>query len=163
MNYAKTKTFIAFINKDKKDSFWIHGNYCFDDHSPKIYPYQTKEEKETAIEIGKRLGVWDETSDIQGVILSIHSEPFSIITKDQAKEYEKQIKAEEEARVAERKARDKELEDAKKGASKANKKVVEEIVEVVPEVKEEPKIEVVGEVVKEEKRRGRKPRNIFED
>lgn len=169
MNYAKTKTFIAFINKDKKDSFWIHGNYCFDDHSPKIYPYQTKEEKETAIEIGKRLGVWDETSDIQGVILSIHSEPFSIITKEQAKEYEKVLQAEEEERVAARKAKDKELEDAKRELKRPKKEVVEPIVEapvvveVVPEVKVEPKIEVVGEVVKEAKTRGRKPRNIFED
>ena len=147
----------------------MNGNYCFDEDVPKIYPYHTKEDKKIAMEIGKRLGVWSETSDIEAVVLSILSEPFSIITKDEAKEYEKVLQAEEEERVAARKARDKELEDAKRELKRPKKEVVEPIVEapvvveVAPEVKVEPKIEVVGEVVKEEKRRGRKPRNIFED
>jgi hypothetical protein len=147
----------------------MNGNYCFDEDVPKIYPYHSREDKKIAMEIGKRLGVWSETSDIEGVVLSILSEPFSIITKDEAKEYEKVLQAEEEERVAARKARDKELEDAKRELKRPKKEVVEPIieapvvVEVVPEVKVEPKIEVVGEVVKEAKTRGRKPRNIFED
>ena len=147
----------------------MNGNYCFDEDVPKIYPYHSREDKKIAMEIGKRLGVWSETSDIEGVVLSILSEPFSIITKDEAKEYEKVLQAEEEERVAARKAKDKELEDAKRELKRPKKEVVEPIieapvvVEVVPEVKVEPKIEVVGEVVKEAKTRGRKPRNIFED
>lgn len=171
MNYTKTKTFIAFINKEKKDTYWMNGNYCFDEDVPKIYPYHTKEDKKIAMEIGKRMGVWSETSDIEGVVLSILSEPFSIITKEEAVEYEKVLQAEEEERVAARKARDKELEDAKREAKKGKKEVVETpeaiVVEapiVVVEKIEEPKIETPKiEVVKEEKKRVRKPRNIFED
>ena len=173
MNYTKTKTFIAFINKEKKDTYWINGNYCFDEDVPKIYPYESKEEKKDAIDIGKRLGVWDETSDIDAILFKVVGEPFSVITKREAAEYEKILSAEAAQRVAERKAKELEEKTQAKEAKKKTKEEVDEIVEplpILPKVvekieveKEEPKkVEVKMDEPKEVKR-GRPKRSIFED
>jgi len=167
----KTKTFIAFINKDGKDKWWLHGNYCFDEETPKIYPYETKQEKSDAIEIGKRLGVWSETSDIEGVLLKVVGEPFSIITKKEASVYHVQLQKEEDARVAERKAKEESEKKPKKEPKEVKEKVEkvekEEVVvdritpTIVPTpIISKPKVEVGQNP--EPKRRGR-PKISFED
>ena len=163
----KSKTFIAFINKDKKDKYWIHGNYTMDEDTPKVYPYDTKEEKEIALEIGKRFGVWDETSDIEAVLLKVIGDPFSIITKKEAESYHKQIIKEEELRVAERKAKEKELEKPKKVKEEIKEDV--EIVEVVekkfdttPKITEPPKKES-GKVNENDKPKRGRPKIVFDE
>lgn len=96
---AGRKQFIAFINKIKRDRYWIDGNQTIDEHSPKIYPYDTPEEKATVYEIGRRYGVWSETSDIEAVILLVQPNILPIITKEEALLIEDEImaKADEEA------------------------------------------------------------------
>lgn len=160
-NTNKTKTFIAFINKDGKDKWWLHGNYCFDEETPKVYPYETKQDKLDALEIGKRFGVWDETSDIEGVILKVVGEPFSIITKKEAAVYHKQIQKEEEERVAARKAKEEETKPKKEVKEKKEKVDIK----VEPEIKPVKAIvtpENVTKNVVEPKKRGR-PKINFED
>ena len=142
-NTNKTKTFIAFINKEKKDTYWINGNYCFDEDVPKIYPYESKEEKKDAIDIGKRLGVWDETSDIDAVLFKVVGEPFSVITKREAAEYEKVLSAEAAQRVAERKA--KELEE-KKPKKETSKVLEHDPIAFVSTPKESPKVLTDGPI-----------------
>lgn len=159
MDYTKkTKTFIAFINKDKKDKFWMYGNYCFDEETPKVYPYETKEDKKAALEIGKRFGVWSETSDIEAVVLKVMGEPFSIIDKAQAKIYEKQLQKEEDERVAERKA--KELSESKPKKLKEEK--VEKVLPIILETKEVSKVLPTISEGQPEKKRGR-PKIVFDD
>lgn len=96
---AGRKQFIAFINKIKRDRYWIDGNLTIDEHSPKIYPYDTPEEKAKVFEIGRRYGVWAETSDIEAVILLVQPTILPIITKEEALLIEDEImaKADEEA------------------------------------------------------------------
>lgn len=93
------KQFLAFVNKVKRDRYWIDGNMTMDDHSPKIYPYDTPEEKAIVYEIGRRLGVWCETTDVEAVILLLQPQILPIITKEQALLIEEEImaKADEEA------------------------------------------------------------------
>lgn len=93
------KQFLAFVNKVKRDRYWIDGNMTMDDHSPKVYPYDTPEEKAIVYEIGRRLGVWCETSDVEAVILILQPQVLPIITKEQALLIEEEImaKADEEA------------------------------------------------------------------
>ena len=158
MDYTKkTKTFIAFVNKDGKDRWWLHGNYCFDEETPKIYPYDTKQDKEDAIEIGKRFGVWDETSDIEGLVLKVIGEPFSIINKKEAAIYHKQIQKEEEERVAERKAKEESEKKPKKEIKEDNVKVEES----KPTPKIVPKVEELNKEQPTPKKRGRP--KLFED
>ena len=90
---AGRKQFIAFINKIKRDRYWIDGNQTIDEHSPKIYPYDTPEEKSTVYEIGRRYGVWSETSDIEAVILLVQPNILPIITKEEALLIEDEIMA----------------------------------------------------------------------
>jgi hypothetical protein len=158
MDYTKkTKTFIAFVNKDGKDRWWLHGNYCFDEETPKIYPYDTKQDKEDAIEIGKRFGVWDETSDIEGLVLKVIGEPFSIINKKEAAIYHKQIQKEEEERVAERKAK----EESEKKPKKEIKEEKVKVEESKPTPKIVPKVEELNKEQPTPKKRGRP--KLFED
>jgi hypothetical protein len=110
MDYTKTSTFIAFINKDGKDKFWCNGNFVHDKEEPRIFPYESKEEKKLALEIGQRLGVWSETGDIEAVVLKVSGQPFHIISKKEAKELEKKLeedskKREQERRIAEIKSK----------------------------------------------------------
>lgn len=95
MDFTKTKTFIAFIHKSKKNSYWIDGNDIFNEDSPKIYPYDSKEEKELANLIGFRNTCWSEVEDskgeIVGVLLKVSSEHLPIISKEKAIELEKKI------------------------------------------------------------------------
>lgn len=94
MDYTKTKTFIAFISKSKKDSYWIDGNYVFDESSPKIYPYESKEDKDLANVIGYRHTQWDEVEreklEIVGVLLKV-SEQVPIISKERALELDEKV------------------------------------------------------------------------
>lgn len=155
MDYTKTKTFIAFINKDTKDKFWINGNLTNDKDEPRIYPYETKEEKELALYIGKNLGCWSETADVEGVLLKVTGNPFHIINKKEAKERLKLLEKESQARAEKRK----ELEKAKK----AEPEVVEQIIPVKVEKPKAVKVEKVEIPKVEPPKRGRPRKNIFEE
>lgn len=161
MDYVnKTTTFIAFINKTKKDKFWCNGNIIDDKDEPRIYPYESKEDKKNALEIGKRLGVWCETGDIEAIILKTSGKPFHIIDKTEAKEYEKVLEKDREVAQAKRRAFD----------AEEKRKAKEETVEVVeppkPEIKQPkqklPEPVVIPPVAPEVKKRGR-PKKIFEE
>lgn len=84
MDHTKTKTFIAFINVSGKDRWWIDGNCTFESDRPTILPYDTEEQKKTALEVGKLKGMWDETTDVQGIILKVQGNPFEIINRKEA-------------------------------------------------------------------------------
>lgn len=155
MDYTKNKTFIAFVNKDGKNRWWVDGNMPFDDTSPKVYPYDTKEEKENAKLVGYRIAIWSETGDVEGVILRVQ-ETVPIITK-------------KEALLLEDKLFPKPIREE---VQKKEKKKVEEVVEPVVIVSEKVKkvvekpLEKVLEkplVVVEEKRGRGRPRKLFDE
>lgn len=101
MDHTKTKTFIAFINVDGKDRWWIDGNCTFESDRPTLLPYETKEQKESAISVGKTKGLWDETTDVYGVILKVQDAPFEIINRKDADIKRKELAEKEAARKAE--------------------------------------------------------------
>lgn len=157
MNHTKTKTFIAFINKMKKDTYWIDGNYIFDEEVPKIYPYESREDKDIANLVGYRLSQFHDVElaggEIVGVILKATDETISTITKEKAIELEQKIygntiyesnkKIKKEKKVVEEVVQEPIAE-----------KIVEKVVEAILEKKIEP--ETISE---EPKKRGR-PRKL---
>lgn len=157
MNNTKTKTFIAFINKNKKDSYWVDGNYIFEDTAPKIYPYETKEDKENASVIGFRNTQWDEVegtgSEIVGVVLKVTDEFVNVISKEKAVELEMKIYGNTIYKAKEKKKKE-----------KVEEVVVEKPVEKIPEKVETPKkvIETTPETPSEDapKKRGR-PKKVL--
>jgi hypothetical protein len=156
MDYTKTSTFIAFVNKDGKNRYWCHGNYVYDEDTPKIYPYETKEDKKNAIEIGQRFGVWDETGDIEALVLKVSGSPIPILLKKDAKSVEEKMLKENAERIAKRK--ENEASEKKKVKDEAiAEKVVEKPVEKVKTEKVEEKVSPTPEV----KKRGR-PKVIVE-
>jgi hypothetical protein len=140
MDHTKCKTFIGFVNVDKKDRWWVDGNSVWDTISPRILPYETKEEKESAKLYGYSTATWSETGDeVVGVIFKVH-ETIPVITK-------------KEADIIEQKQRKQHLEEKQKILDEENipKKKEEKIVKEV--VKEIPK--VVAPIIPEVKKRGR--------
>ena len=95
MDHTKTQTFIAFINKEKRDKYWIDGNYLFEEDAPKIYPYETREQKDIANIIGYRNSIWDDVienkSEIVGIIFKVTEQTIPIINKDKVIELETKI------------------------------------------------------------------------
>ena len=100
MDNTKQKKFIAFINQEGKDRWWINGNLTYDSSSPTILPYDTKEDKANAIDKAKKMCIWEETHDIYGIVLSVVDKPFEIISFSDAnkikQEYEEEETEEEE-------------------------------------------------------------------
>lgn len=82
MDHCRTKQFIAFIHKNSKDRFWCNGYFAWDEYAPTLHPYDTKEQRKTAIEIGEAISAWSETSEIEAVILTVSSEIISIVNKE---------------------------------------------------------------------------------
>ena len=81
MDYCKNRQFLAFINKDGKDKYWVDGGFPWSDVSPTLHPYDTKEEKLLAREIGESLSCWSETGDIEAVVLTVSNEVIPIMKK----------------------------------------------------------------------------------
>lgn len=151
MNHASCKTFIAFVNVDGRDRFFVDGNDVWDKVSPKVYPYESKEDKDNAKLIGYRIANWDQTGEnVEGIILKVH-ETVPIISKKEALIIEEKHRLEIEE--MKRKCREEESPKPKK------EKVQETIPEIVP-----VKIEPVKTQSHEPKKRGR-PRihNIIEE
>ena len=101
MDNTKTKTFIAFINVSGKDKWWIDGNCTFESDRPTLLPYETKEQKETALAVGRTKGLWDETTDVYGVVLKVQDVPFEIINRKDADIQRKELAEKEAARKTE--------------------------------------------------------------
>lgn len=141
------KNFIAFLNKEKRDRYWINGNLVFDDCVPKIYPYDTTEEKELAHEIGRRLGVWGDTSDIEAVVLELKRPIIPIITKAEAAivedevmaKYEEEAKVKKEALFAEKKRKKDEAAAKAAGIELVTIPPAVESVDISDKVSPEPK------------------------
>ena len=140
MDHTKTKTFIAFINSDGKDKWWIDGNCTFEVDRPTILPYETKEQKESAISVGKLKGLWDETTDVYGVVLKVQEVPFEIINRKDADIQRKEREEAEAARKAElgitssEPSSGKKKRKAKLKASEDTKPKVIEVVEEKPQI-----------------------------
>ena len=156
MDHTKTQTFIAFINKEKRDKYWIDGNYLFEEDAPKIYPYETREQKDIANIIGYRNSIWDDVienkSEIVGIIYKVTEQTIPIINKDKVIELETKIYGNSI------------YESNKK---KKPKEVKEPIIEQIPEKISEPiKQEIQKQNPEQQipKKRGR-PRihNLLED
>jgi hypothetical protein len=150
MNHASCKTFIAFVNVDGRDRFFVDGNDVWDKVSPKVYPYESKEDKDNAKLIGYRIANWDQTGEnVEGIILKVH-ETVPIISKKEALIIEEKHRLEVEE--MKRKCREESPKPKKE-------KVQEPIPEIVP-----VKIEPVKTQSPEPKKRGR-PRihNIIEE
>ena len=151
MNHASCKTFIAFVNIDGRDKFFVDGNDVWDKTSPKVYPYESKEDKDNAKLIGYKIANWDQTGEnVEGIILKVH-ETVPIISKKEAIRLEE--KYQEEQLEARRKLKEEDSPKAKK------EKTQEPIPEIVPVKIEPTKIESP-----EPKKRGR-PRihNLIEE
>ena len=157
MNHASCKTFIAFVNIDKKDKFFIDGNDVWDRVSPKIYPYESKEDKDNAKGIGYRIANWDQTGDlVEGIILKVH-ETVPIISKKEAVKIEEKFQQEQiEAR---RKVQEEDRPKKKVAGTIPTDIHKEDVVKTTPEKIETKKIESP-----EPKKRGR-PRihNLIEE
>lgn len=135
MDRTKTKTFIAFINNSGRDRFWIDGNCTFEPDRPSILPYETQEDKDAAMTYAKTIGIWDEVTDVYGVILKASCAPFEIINRKEAdviaKEYkEREAKRKEEAGVFK-------PQDKKKRGKKETPVQAPVVVEKPAEVKKE--------------------------
>lgn len=160
MNHASCKTFIAFVNIDKKDKFFVDGNDVWDRVSPKIYPYESKEDKDNAKGIGYRIANWEQTGDlVEGIILKVH-ETVPIISKKEAVKIEEKFQQEQ----IEARQKLKEEDRPKPKKEKAQETIPtdipkEVVVETIPE-----KIEPVKSQSPEPKKRGR-PRihNLIEE
>lgn len=157
MNHASCKTFIAFVNIDKKDKFFVDGNDVWDRVSPKIYPYESKEDKDNAKGIGYRIANWDQTGDlVEGIILKVH-ETVPIISKKEAEKIEERFQQEQ----IEARQKLKEEDRPKKKVTETIPTNIpkEVVVETIPEKIEPKKIESP-----EPKKRGR-PRihNLIEE
>jgi hypothetical protein len=151
MNHASCKTFIAFVNVDGRDRFFVDGNDVWDKTSPKVYPYESKEDKDNAKLIGYRIANWDQTGEnVEGIILKVH-ETVPIISKKEAVAIEEKHRLEIEE--MKRKCREEESPKPKK------EKIQEPIPEIVP-----VKVEPVKTQSTEPKKRGR-PRihNLIEE
>jgi len=159
MQHTKTKTFIAFINRTKKDSYWIDGNYLFEQDSPKIYAYETREDKDIANIVGYRQTQWDEIEqtggEVVGVILKVTDEMVSTISKEKAIELEHKIYGNTIYKSAPIKKEKKE---------KVSEPVVEKVIEKIPEKIVETKLESKPETISEEpKKRGRPKKLVVVD
>lgn len=151
MNHASCKTFIAFVNIDGRDKFFVDGNDVWDKTSPKVYPYESKEDKDNAKLIGYKIANWDQTGEnVEGIILKVH-ETVPIISKKEAIRLEERYQ--EEQLEARRKLKEEDSPKPKK------EKIQEPIPEIVPVKIEPTKIESP-----EPKKRGR-PRihNLIEE
>jgi hypothetical protein len=95
MDRTKTKTFIAFINSSGKDKYWIDGNCTFEQDRPTILPYETEEQIESAKNYARTMGIWDEVTDVWGVILKVSGSPFEIINRREADIIAKEYKDKE--------------------------------------------------------------------
>lgn len=154
MNHASCKTFIAFVNIDGRDKFFVDGNDVWDKVSPKVYPYESKEDKDNAKLIGYRIANWDQTGEnVEGIILKVH-ETVPIISKKEALIIEEKHRLEVEE--MKRKCRE---EDTPK---KKEKSIPEVPPPPIPAIV--PKIEPVKTQSPEPKKRGR-PRihNLIEE
>lgn len=146
MNNVKTKTFIAFIHRNKKDQHWIDGNYIYEEDAPKIYPYETKEQKELANLIGWRNTQWDEVEqsggEIVGVLLTVSDQILPMISKEKALEIEQKFYGNViyEGKVGKKK-KDKVEEKSEPVPEKIPEKIVEKVSESVQNITEstEPK------------------------
>lgn len=153
MNHASCKTFIAFVNIDGRDKFFVDGNDVWDKVSPKVYPYESKEDKDNAKLIGYNIANWDQSGEtVEGIILKVH-ETVPIITKKEAMKLEE--KYQEEQLEARRKLKEEE-------SPKKKEKTIPEEPPPIPVVV--PKIEPVKIESPEPKKRGR-PRihNLIEE
>lgn len=157
MNHASCKTFIAFVNIDKKDKFFVDGNDVWDRVSPKIYPYESKEDKDNAKSIGYRIANWEQTGElVEGIILKVH-ETVPIISKKEAEKIEERFQQEQ---IEARQKLKEEDRPKKKVAGTIPTDIQKEVVvETIPE-----KIEPVKSQSPEPKKRGR-PRihNLIEE
>lgn len=148
MNHASCKTFIAFVNIDKKNKFFVDGNDVWEKISPKIYPYESKEDKDNAKSIGYRIANWDQSGDlVEGIILKVH-ETVPIISKKEAVKIEERFQQEQiEAR---QKLKEEDNPKKKVSATIPTDIPKEVAVETIPE-----KIEPVKIISPEPKKRGR--------
>ena len=163
MDHTKTKTFIAFVNKDGKNRWWVDGNYVFDEISPKVYPYETKEDKEHAKLIGYRIAIWEESGDIEGILLKATGESMPTISKKEAllledKLFPKPIR--EDVPKKEKKKIEEIVEPVAAVSEKVVDKVSKKSSEKVEKVLEKP-IEIVKPT--EEKRGRGRPRKLFDE
>lgn len=161
MDHTKNKTFIAFINQSGKDKWWIDGNCPYEVDRPKILPYGTAEEKETALLYGKTIGIWDEVTDVYGVLLKVEGQPFEIINRKDADAIQKEIKEKEEARKKEMG-----IESGPPASKKKKKKKDSEPKDSTPEPSKEvltPKDVKVESISTERKKRGQVPKIDIEE
>lgn len=82
MDYCKNKQFIAFINKNSRDRYWCDGYFAWDEYAPTLHPYDTKEQRKIAIEIGEAIAAFSETNEIEAVILTVGTEIIPIVNKE---------------------------------------------------------------------------------
>lgn len=165
MNNTKTKTFIAFIHRNKKDLHWIDGNYLYEEDAPKIYPYETKEQKELANLIGWRNTQWDEVeqagSEIVGVVLTVSEQIIPMISKEKAIETEMKLFGNTlyESKAIKKK------KDPKEKVEEKPEPVPTKIPEKIPEKIVDKLVEKVSEAVSEnpeKKPRGRPRKLVIE-
>lgn len=138
MDYCKTKQFIAFINKTAKDRYWCDGYFAWDEYSPKLHPYDTKEQKKIANEIADGISSWSETGEIEAVVLTVSSEVIKFVDKaGKSAALERFEKKSEEGIRKQEEDKKKVLEEKKKKREEPNESS-EELIElepiVVPEI-----------------------------
>ena len=161
MNNTKTKTFIAFIHRNKRDQHWIDGNYIYEEDAPKIYPYETKEQKELANLIGWRNTQWDEVeqngAEIVGVLLTVSDQIIPTISKEKAIDIEQKLYG--NVIYDQGKPIKKKKEKTEEKSEPVPEKIVEKPEEKIPEKVVETVSKEISTESSEPKKRGR-PRKL---
>ncbi len=83
-------TFAFIVNKIGKKEYFVDGHWHFETDSPRLYPYNTKQDKEDVLLHAKRTGILSDAGEIfvYQMILKEGSSKVSLVTSISRKESE---------------------------------------------------------------------------
>lgn len=85
MNHTKTQFFAAFKHVEDKNTYWINGAWCYDQESPGLFEYETKEQKQRVKDVGQSLLETWNLKDVEMVVLKIQDVTKLTVEEDVGK------------------------------------------------------------------------------
>lgn len=73
MDYTKNKTFACFKHTQDKNTYWINGGWMFDQETPGLFPYDTREDKKIVEDVANSIATHWEVKNLELVILKVVS------------------------------------------------------------------------------------------
>lgn len=81
-DHTQTKHFAAFVNVEAKNKFWVNQHWVWDDDSPGLFRYDSKEDKQRVADVAQSyLDHWN-MEKIELVVMEIKSRKEMTITKN---------------------------------------------------------------------------------